>query len=102
MHLIQLFLPLYDNDRQLFNVAFFDIIKAELTEKFGGITAYTRVPATGLWKETDQKIIHDEIVLFEIMIQEIDLIYWNSFKVKLQNIFHQKEIIIRASPIQLL
>ena len=40
MHLIQLFLPLYDNDGQAFAKPLFDTVRGELTERFGGVTAF--------------------------------------------------------------
>lgn len=47
MHLIQLFLPLYDNDGQAFAKPLFDTVRGELTERFGGVTAFVRSPAVG-------------------------------------------------------
>lgn len=47
MHLIQLLLPLYDNQGNRFDHAVFDEVQAELTERFGGVTAYLRSPARG-------------------------------------------------------
>jgi hypothetical protein len=36
--------------------------RKELTDHFGGITAYIHSPAIGLWKEEDDKTVKDEIV----------------------------------------
>lgn len=102
MLLIQLLLPLYDNKNVAFPKDLFNSVKDELTQRFGGVTVYARSPATGLWKETDENIIRDEIILFEIMVQEISIDYWKIYKEKLQNTFYQDVIIIRAVPIQLL
>src|SRR5690606_21453973 len=51
MHLVQLFLPLYDAGGRRFPRALFDAVRAELTEHFGGVTAFSRAPATGLWED---------------------------------------------------
>ncbi len=38
---------------------------AELIERFGGVTAFVRAPAVGLWKENAEDINRDEVVMFE-------------------------------------
>jgi len=44
MNLVQLFLPLRDNSDQPFPRDSFATVAAELTERFGGLTAYARSP----------------------------------------------------------
>lgn len=102
MYLIQLLLPLYSNTGKPFDKDLFDSVKKEMTENFGGVTCYTHAPATGLWKESEEKIIRDEIILFEVMVSEIDKNYWQNYKTNLEDQFHQNDIIIRASPVQVL
>lgn len=51
MYLIQLLVPLFDNNKQKFPVEYFNAIRDELAERFGGVTAFFRSPAVGLWKE---------------------------------------------------
>jgi hypothetical protein len=46
MHLVQLLLPLYYNSGNAFSEMG---IRGELTERFGGVTAFTSAPAQGLW-----------------------------------------------------
>ena len=96
MQLIQLLLPLYNNRKELFAQEIFTGIQQGLTEKFGGITTYTRAPATGLWKETEDKTVKDAIVIYEVMAEEIDKNWWQSYKTKLEAIFNQEEILIRS------
>ncbi|WP_232472426.1 MULTISPECIES: hypothetical protein [Deinococcus] len=48
MHLVQLLLPLYDHTGRSFDPAQYVRIRQVLTERFGGLTAYTRAPAAGL------------------------------------------------------
>lgn len=45
MYLVQLLLPLRDNEKQAFPRAEFDRVRNELTERFGGATAFLRSPA---------------------------------------------------------
>ena len=50
MYLIQILLPLYRNDGQALPRALFRQVRDELIERFGGLTAYTRAPASGYWQ----------------------------------------------------
>ena len=52
-HLVQFFLPVLDNDRQQFPREAFAQVRTELTERFGGVTAYLRTPAVGAWEDDD-------------------------------------------------
>ena len=45
MYLIQLLLPLYDNEKQPFSRSYFEAVRNELTNQFGGVTAFVRSPA---------------------------------------------------------
>ena len=48
--LIQLLLPLQDEDGTQFSAKLYDLLAQELTEMFGGVTNYARAPAAGRWK----------------------------------------------------
>ncbi len=99
MVLVQLLLPLYDNEGKMFPSHFFTALKTELTENFGGITTYTRSPASGLWKEDDDKVVYDDIIIYEVMAEELDLDWWKAFKLRLEVHFKQDEIVVRSWPI---
>ncbi|MEK6336270.1 MAG: hypothetical protein AABM67_15185 [Acidobacteriota bacterium] len=75
MHLIQLLLPLHDNHKQKFPVEYFHSVRRTLTEHFGGVTAFLRSPAVGLWKDGDD-VNHDEVVMFEVISAELDKNWW--------------------------
>ncbi len=47
--LIQILLPTADNEGATFSDADFRKVSDELTERFGGLTAFTRSPAEGRW-----------------------------------------------------
>lgn len=68
MHQIQLLLPLSDNDGTPFPVAHYGRVREELTERFQGLTAYSRAPAEGLWKKDDHAVARD------IRVQDIRLL----------------------------
>ena len=61
MFLIEFFLPTSDNDGSPFPRDEFDRIRRELTERFGGVTAFTRSPATGLWTDETGQVRPDEL-----------------------------------------
>ncbi len=50
MHLVQILLPLADNRGRPFPAAMLGDVRRELTERFGGLTAFTRAPAEGFWE----------------------------------------------------
>jgi hypothetical protein len=94
MKLIEIFLPLTDNaGRKLPNKAFAETSR-ELIERFGGLTAYSRAPARGFWKEKG-KVARDEIVVFEVMAKSPQKAFWRGYKRELEKRFRQKEIVIR-------
>jgi hypothetical protein len=101
MHLVQILLPLYDNDGKPFGEELYIKVRTELTERFGGLTAFTRAPAQGLWR-SDGKTTHDDIVVFEVMAAEIDKEWWANYRLGLEASFRQDTIIIRAQDVTIL
>lgn len=95
MLLLQMFLPIYDQKGAPFPSQHFLDLRQELTEKFGGVTTYSRSPVKGLWKEADNSVVADEMIIYEIMIEELDTAYWNRLKIRLQDLFRQDEILMR-------
>jgi hypothetical protein len=102
MHLIQLLLPLCDNEGHPFLQSMYLKVRDELTEKFGGITTYVRSPAEGLWKEGHSCTVRDEIVIYEIMAKELNRAWWKDFREQLELHFRQDSIIVRTSLIEIL
>ncbi len=102
MFLVQILLPSYDNDRRLFSKSDYDVIGAELTERFGGLTAYTRSPAEGHWKKRGEITSRDEIVVMEVMVDDLDEAWWRAYREKLESDFRQHQVVIRAQPIVLI
>jgi hypothetical protein len=100
MYLIQLLLPLHDNDKVPFPAEYFDIVRKTLTERFGGVTAFLRSPAVGLWKEDEDDVTHDEVVMFEVISSELDSDWWEKYRIELQNKFRQDELLLWASNIR--
>jgi hypothetical protein len=102
MYLIQILLPLYTNNRQLFPDTLYESIRETLTERFGGVTAYQRSPALGNWKQSEFLTVRDDIVVFEVMLDSIDIEWWQTYKEELRQVFEQDKLIIRALPFELI
>jgi inorganic pyrophosphatase len=100
--LVELFLPLYDNQGKHFGTHKFKKIRDLLTDKFGGITEYTRNPASGFWKKDDEQTVKDMLLIIEVMCAEVDMDFWNNLKVKLLKSFQQDQIVIRCSEIHVI
>jgi hypothetical protein len=96
MYVIHLLLPLSDNHGHKFDPQLFREARRELTERFGGVTAFVRSPALGLWKENDQDINRDDVVMFEVVTDEIDRDWWKNYRNKLEAEFRQEEMMIWA------
>lgn len=47
MHLVEILLPVADNEGRPFAAHKYADVREELTRRFGGITAFTRAPAQG-------------------------------------------------------
>lgn len=100
--LIQLYLPKNQPDGTPFKNKLFQKVKAELTERFGGLTMYTRAPAKGLWKEDNKHTTTDDIIIYEIMAPDLEVEFWKAYKDKLLKRFKQEELLIRCSAISVI
>jgi hypothetical protein len=98
-HLVQLLLPLCDNSGQAFPPETHAAVSHALVERFGGVTAYSRAPAEGVWEEGRSRM-RDEVIVVEVMVDELDRGWWRSFREGLERAFRQEELVVRALPIQ--
>ena len=101
-HLVQFFLPVYDNGGKAFPRADFSRVRAELTERFGGVTAYVRSPAVGAWEDEDGDVRRDDVLLFEVVVEAFDRGWWRDYQSRLCRRFGQEEVLVRASAVELL
>lgn len=101
MHLVQILLPLAAADGARLPQALFAAVRQELVDRFGGLTAYTRAPAKGLW-EDDGGVERDDIVVYEVMVQELDRDWWAGYRAQLCSRFRQRELVVRAQLLELL
>ena len=98
MYLIQILLPLRDNQGQPYLADMFQSVNASLVEAFGGVTAYSRVPAKGTWVHHDHEE-RDDVIVLEVMAETLDRAWWEKFRLGLESQMRQKEIVVRSHPI---
>ena len=96
MHVVEIFLPLTRNDGTPQPPQLFASVRRELIDRCGGMTAFTRAPAQGLW-ENDGAIEADRLVIFEAMDAAFDHAWWANYRRLLEERFAQDEVLIRAS-----
>lgn len=102
MRLVQLLLPLTDAQGAPFPPALFQAVRAELTTTFGGLTAYTRAPAEGLWTDGAGRTVRDQVVVLEVMVDALDAAWWTRYRRELEARFRQDLIVVRAQEVELL
>jgi hypothetical protein len=102
MHLVQLLLPLYDNEGSPFPRSHYQAVAEELTRTFGGLTAYSRAPAEGLWRERGEGAQRDDIVVYEVMAESLDETWWRRYRDELERRFAQDRLVVRAQEMRLL
>ncbi|HEX2717970.1 MAG TPA: hypothetical protein VHM67_09845 [Gemmatimonadaceae bacterium] len=102
MYLVQILLPLYDNEGAAFPASHFRDVRDTLMARFGGMTAYTRAPAEGLWREEGEGTTRDDIVIYEVMTDALEDEWWRRWRAGLEARFSQDRIVIRAISSRLL
>ncbi len=102
VYLIQILLPLYDNEQRALPRSHYQKVRDELTKRYHGLTAYTRAPAEGLWQEHPEHTSRDEIVIYEVMVSQLDPAWWRGYRRKLEALFRQEMIVIRVQRVRLI
>jgi hypothetical protein len=97
MFVVEFLLPVADNDGKRIAKDEFDRVRRELTERFGGVTAFLRSPAIGHWADETGSVRRDELVGFEVMTPKLDRAWWRDYREKLEERFRQEEIVVRAT-----
>lgn len=98
--LVQLLLPLKMRDGSDVPAEMFAEVRIELTQRFGGVTAYSRSPATGLWKRTEAEVERDQVIMIEVVVEMFDREWWSQYRDTLAKRFDQEEIHARAIAIE--
>ena len=98
--LVQILLPLRTRDGSDVPAPLFAEVRDELTQRFGGVTAYSRNPATGLWKRTEAEVERDQVIMVEVVVDAFDRDWWRQYRERLARRFDQEEIHARAIAIE--
>jgi hypothetical protein len=99
-HVVEIFLPLKDKAGRPQPREAFEQTRDELVGRFGGLTAFTRAPAEGLWEPQPGEREKDEVVIFEILADRIDRDRWAEYRRRLEERFGQDEILIRTHAVE--
>ena len=99
-HLIQILLPIHFCDGSNVPAEMFSQVRTELAERFGGVTAYSRSPATGLWKRTEAEVERDQVIMVEVVADALDRDWWAQYREQLEQRFGQEEVHARALAIE--
>jgi hypothetical protein len=99
--LVQLFLPLRQQDGSRVASDVLSGVRQELVERFGGVTAHLRAPARGLWKD-DGSVERDDVVIVEVVVENFDRAWWTEYKTTLETRFAQKSIHARVTDVVML
>jgi hypothetical protein len=100
--LVQVLLPLYTPAGAALPRALFAQVRGELLQKFGGLTAYTRAPAEGLWEEASGALARDDVVVHEVLCDAFDEAWWAQYQSALERRFEQQEVLIRVHEVRTL
>ena len=98
---VQLFLPLTRQDSPRRRRSLIADVQRELTNEFGGVTAFINAPAEGAWRQA-QRTVRDEIVVVEVMVKHLRRAWWKRYKRELERRFVQDVIVVRAIRMEML
>ena len=99
MVLIQVLLPRSDARGACLDPQFAET-RNELIGMFDGVTAYQRSPALGAWTTPEGRVERDEMIMVEVMADRFDRSWWREYQQRLARRFDQREVVIRALPIE--
>lgn len=100
--LVQVLLPLHARTGAAQPRDLFSAVRDEVLARFGGMTAYTRAPAQGLWEAESGHVARDEIVIYEVLCDVFDEAWWTAYRATLRERFDQDEILVRIQEVRTL
>ena len=92
---MEVFVPL----RGAADAGYLRALEQELLDRFGGVTSFSRAPARGRWIDGGPPET-DDVVIFQVMTSGLDRSWWAGLRARLERELDQKEILIRAQPIE--
>lgn len=101
MYLARFYLPLRDNAGEAFPALMFRSVEVELSARFGGVTAHLQSPASGIWHDEGETHA-DEVVIFEVILEEPDCLWWRDYRERLEVEFRQKRILLMLQQVDVI
>ena len=100
-YLIELFLPLFDDRGRKLPARLYEDVRRQLVDRFGGMTAHLRAPATGLWRANGKdRVERDVLIIYEVMVPRLKRRWWSSYRRELEETFQQQEVLVRVQRIK--
>lgn len=96
--LVELLLPLKDNSGRPFPPMVWERVKNALVERFGGVTAYTRSAAEGIWGPAPGEKSRDDVFVVEVLAKDLERDWWRDSCDELEKILQQEKLMVRAVP----
>ena len=93
MYLIQILLPVPGDAG---HARAFAHTREELADRFGGVTAYTRSVAQGIWISPEGDKERDAVLMVEVLTDRFDRDWWRAYQARLAERFQQEQILVRA------
>jgi hypothetical protein len=76
--------------------------RRELVDAFGGVTAYQRTPAEGVWTSPHGNRERDDVVMVEVVAPRFDRRWWREYADQLAERLQQAAIHVRALQVEVL
>jgi hypothetical protein len=102
MHLIEIFLPMYDPKGERFPQSLYADTRDELVEHFGGLTAHSLTPVAGLWTSPEGEVVRDDVIIYEVIAERVERSWWSRYRKTLEERFAQAQLMVRSNEIALL
>jgi len=97
--LVQIILPVRDNRGRKYPETIWRDLKRDMVDRFGGVTAYTRAPAEGVWAPSRAAAAREDVFILEVMVCRLNRHWWRALRRDLEQRLAQDEIVIRALPL---
>lgn len=100
MYLVQILLPVLDEQGEQYGKRLYSDLARDLTNRFGGLTAYTQSPATGYLEDGPGRSVRESVVIYEVTVEDLERTWWAALRERLEIEFAQGDVIVRAQDIQ--
>jgi hypothetical protein len=100
VYLVQILLPVLDQQGAEYDKQLYRDLARDLTNRFGGFTAYTQSPATGYLEDGPGRVVREPIVVYEVMVENLERTWWAALRERLEIEFAQGDLIVRSHEVQ--